>query len=292
MLKLLSLIFVVGCLFPLFANPYWLRIASSALLLSSLSYAHNLLFYFLGYPAFGGIAFFGLGAYTFSFLYSKGFPLIPSLLLSMLIPSLSALILLPIMLRLKSHYFAISTLALQVMLMELVENIELFGGTKGYALNLSHHANIIAYYLFLLALLGLFLLTILLERSLFGRTLKAIKEDETASLTLGINPMPYKLSMLLLMGMSLGFLGGAFSIWSAYIDASTVFNPVLSAKTFFVLILSLNSPIYGPFLWSLFFEMFFETLWSNFPQVHGILLGLGIMLLILAFPRGLKWKRY
>jgi branched-chain amino acid transport system permease protein len=291
MLKLLSFIFVVGCLFPLFANPYWLRIASSALLLSSLSYAHNLLFYFLGYPAFGGIAFLGLGAYTFSFLYSKGFPLIPSLLLSMLIPSLSALVLLPIMLRLKSHYFAISTLALQVMLMELVENIELFGGTKGYALNLSHHANIIAYYLFLLALLGLFLFVILLERSVFGRTLKAIKEDETASLTLGINPMPYKLLMLLLMGMSLGFLGGAFSIWSAYIDASTVFNPILSVKTFFVLILSLNSPIYGPFLWSLFFEMFFETLWSNFPQMHGILLGLGIMLLILAFPRGLKWKK-
>jgi branched-chain amino acid transport system permease protein len=291
MLKLFFLIFVVDCLFLLFANPYWLRIASSALLLSSLSYAHNLLFYFLGYPAFGGIAFFGLGAYTFSFLYSKGFPLIPSLFLSMLIPSLFALILLPIMLRLKSHYFAISTLALQVMLMELVENIELFGGTKGYALNLSHHANIIAYYLFLLALLGLFLFTILLERSLFGRTLKAIKEDETASLTLGINPMSYKLSMLLLMGMSLGLLGGAFSIWSAYIDASTVFNPILSVKTFFVLILSLNSPVYGPFLWSLFFEMFFETLWSNFPQVHGILLGLGIMLLILAFPRGLKWKR-
>jgi branched-chain amino acid transport system permease protein len=144
MLKLLPFIFVVGCLFLLFANPYWLRIASSALLLSSLSYAHNLLFYFLGYPAFGGVAFFGLGAYTFSFLYSKGFPLIPSLLLSMLIPSLFALILLPIMLRLKSHYFAISTLALQVMLMELVENIEFLGGTKGYALNLSHHANIIA----------------------------------------------------------------------------------------------------------------------------------------------------
>jgi branched-chain amino acid transport system permease protein len=131
MLKLLLLIFVVGCLFPLFANPYWLRIASSALLLSSLSYAHNLLFYFLGYPAFGGIAFFGLGAYTFSFLYSKGFSLIPSLLLSMLIPSLFALILLPIMLRLKSHYFAISTLALQVMLMELMEKHRVIWWHKG-----------------------------------------------------------------------------------------------------------------------------------------------------------------
>ena len=291
MLRFALLVFALSLFFPLFANPYWLRLLSSAFLLSSLSYAHNLLFYQLGYPAFGGIAFFGLGAYTFSFLYSQNFPLTLSLLFSVLVPPLLSPILLPIMLRLKSHYFAVSTLALQVMLMEIVENIELFGGTKGYALNLSYNANVIAYYLFLLALLSLFLLTLFLEKSPFGKTLKALKEDEVASLTLGINPIPYKLSMFLLMSMSLGFLGGAFSLWSAYIDAPTVFNPLLSVKTFFILILSMSSPVYGPFLWSLFFEVLFETLWSNFPQVHGVLLGLGIMLLILIFPKGLRWRK-
>ncbi len=38
---------------------YWGRVLSSALMLSSFSLAQNILLGYTGYPAFGGIAFFG-----------------------------------------------------------------------------------------------------------------------------------------------------------------------------------------------------------------------------------------
>ena len=89
----------------------------------------------------------------------------------------------------------------------------------------------------------------------------------------------------------LGLTGGVFSFWNAYVDASTLFNPMLSVKTFFILTLSLSLPTYGPLLWSFFFEMLFELLWSKFLMLHGLLLGIAIVLLILFFPRGVVWKR-
>ncbi|MEZ0360304.1 MAG: branched-chain amino acid ABC transporter permease [Hydrogenobacter sp.] len=291
MLRLfLFALFIAGVFLPSFADPYWLRVISSALLLSSLAYAHNLLFHFLGYPAFGGVAFFGIGAYTFSLSFSRHYPLYVSLPFAGIISSLIAVISLPIILRLKSHYFAIGTLALQIMFMELAENLNITGGTKGYALKVPESANITTFYLFLFILLSLLILTALLEKSIFGKTLKVIKEDEEASLTMGINPLPYKLLVLIMMTLYLGILGGVFSLWSTYIDASTVFDPLLSVKTFFVLILSISAPVFGPLAWSFIFELAFEILWSSFTQIHGLLLGTAIILLILFFPKGAVWK--
>lgn len=289
MLKLFILV-IAGAVFPLLADPYWLRVASSALLLSSLAYSHNLLFHFLGYPTFGGVAFFGIGAYTFSILISHHLPIYASMLLAGILSSLFAIPLLPVVLRLKSHYFAIGTLALQITLMEVAENLSITGGTKGYALKVSESSNLIAFYLFLFLTVILLIYCAFLERSILGKTLKAIKEDEEAAQTLGINSMPYKMLMLISMTFSLGLLGGTFSIWSAYIDAPTVFSPVLSVKTFFILILSIKAPVLGPLLWSILFELIFELMWSSFPQVHGLLLGIAIILLILIFPKGVLWK--
>ncbi|MFN3814073.1 MAG: ABC transporter permease subunit, partial [Aquificaceae bacterium] len=162
-----KLILLTGlCLFlflPNLLNPYWLRVLISSLFLSCLSYSHNLLFYFLGYPAFGGIAFFGFGAYIFSMLYANlSYPFFLSLFLGGLSSLLLSLSVSPIVMRLKSHYFAIATLALQLSFMELAENLDITGGTKGIVFKLTQQSNLISFYTFLAILLILLTFTVLL----------------------------------------------------------------------------------------------------------------------------------
>lgn len=277
---------------PSLLSPYWLRVIISTLFLSCLSYSHNLLFYFLGYPAFGGIAFFGFGAYVFSVLYANlSYPFFLSLLLGGFSSFLLSLSVSPAIMRLKSHYFAIATLALQLSFMELAENLDITGGTKGIVFKLTQQSNLISFYAFLFILLTLLTFTLFLEMSNFGLTMKAIKEDETTSLSVGVNTMAYKSLAFMSMAFFLGLLGGVFSFWNAYVDAPTLFNPMLSVKTFFVLTLSMSAPLFGPLLWSWVFEMTFELLWSKFLLLHGLLLGSAIVVLILLFPRGLAWKK-
>ena len=124
-----------------------------------------------------------------------------------------------------------------------------------------------------------------------GLTMKAIREDETTALSVGINAVLYRSIALMVKAIFLALTGGVYSFWKAYVDASTLFNPMLSVKTFFKLTLSLSLPTYGPLLWAFFFEMLFELLWSKFLMLHGLLLGIAIVLLILFFPRGGVWKR-
>ncbi len=280
-------------LLPFELNPYWLRLLTSFMLLACLSYSHNLLFYFLGYPAFGGIAFFGFGAYAFSILYnSYNLPFPLSLILGGLSSSLLAILVAPIIMRLKSHYFAIATLALQLCLMELAQNLEITGGTMGIAFNVPKDSNLISYYSSLILLSVLLLLTLFLERSRLGLTIKAIREDEITAMSIGINTTLYRSLAFVIMALFLGIAGGVFSFWNAYVDAPTLFNPMLSVKTFFILTLSLSSPVHGPLLWSFIFEAIFEMLWSRFLVLHGLFLGLAIVLLILTFPKGISWKRF
>ncbi|MFN3814074.1 MAG: ABC transporter permease subunit, partial [Aquificaceae bacterium] len=129
------------------------------------------------------------------------------------------------------------------------------------------------------------------EMSNLGLTMKAIKEDETASLSIGVNATVYRSFAFMGMAFFLGLLGGVFSFWNAYVDAPTLFNPMLSVKTFLVLTLSMSAPVFGPLFWSWVFEMVFELLWSKFLLLHGVLLGLAIVVFVLLFPRGLVWKR-
>ena len=128
---------VVGflILIPLFGGfewSYWGRVLSGALMLSSLALAHNVTLGYTGYPAFGGVAFFGTGGYaTALFMKELSLPFFPSLLLGGVVSSLLALAVAPLLMRLRSHYFAIATLALQLALGELVLNLDFTGGADG-----------------------------------------------------------------------------------------------------------------------------------------------------------------
>ena len=274
--------------------PYWGRVLSSALMLSSLALAQNVLLGYTGYPAFGGIAFFGIGGYTTAILMkSYSVPFLPSLIIGGLVAGLTALIIAPPLMRLKSHYFAITTLALQLALGEVVANLEFTGGTDGINLPIYRGPleGSLFYFLFLLLALISFLINLWVDRSVFGYALKAIREDEVAAESVGVNTVLFKSLSFGIASFLTGLVGGVYAYWITYIDPTSMFDPLLSVKTFVALLLGGVGTTVGPLLGAFLLEMVSEIVWSGLTEVHGIILGLLIVLGILLIPRGILGVR-
>ncbi|MDQ7038224.1 MAG: branched-chain amino acid ABC transporter permease [Aquificota bacterium] len=278
---------------PPFLTDYLERVITSALLLASLALAQNILLGYTGYPAFGSVAFFGVGGYVTAVLMkdlSLPFPL--ALLCGTLFSGLLALLIAPPVMRLKSHYFAITTLALQLALGELVANLEVTGGAQGINLPIYRGPGgyLIFYYLFWTLTLVAFLINAYVERSTFGYALKAIREDEVAAETLGVNTLLFKTASFTLMALITGCSGGIYAYWITYIDPTSMFDPVLSVKMFVALLMGGVGTVGGPVAGAFVLEVVSETLWGQFPRVHGLILGLLIVLIVLIIPKGI-WRR-
>ena len=273
---------------------YMLRVLSSALMLTSLALSQNVLLGYTGYPAFGGIAFFGVGSYAAGVLSkSLGMPFYLSIPLGGIVSTLIALAVAPVFMRLRSHYFAIATLALQLALAEMVANLEFTGGS--YGINLPIYRGVLEDYVFYLLFLfltaGLFFLNVYIDRSVFGYALKAIREDELAAETLGVNTLIFKSVSFMLMALTTGLAGGVYAYWITYIDPPSVFDPLLSVKTFVALLLGGVGSTVGPVLGAFFLELVSEVVWSRLLELHGVVLGTLIVLVVLLLPRGIVGVR-
>jgi len=273
---------------------YWIRVLTSVLMLASLSYAQNVILGYTGYPAFGIVAFFGIGGYVTAVLMKKlSLPFLLSLPLGALLSTSLAFLLSPFLMRLKSHYFAITTLALQLALGEMVGNLEITGGSYGINLPIyrGSFGNLIFYYSMLLLVLTSFLINLYIDRSVFGYALKAVREDEIAAESVGVNTLLFKSISFSLMALISGLSGGIYAYWITYIDPPSMFDPVLSVKVFVALLLGGVGTVAGPFLGSLSLEILSEIVWSRFLELHGIILGAIIVLTVILLPRGILGAR-
>ncbi len=269
---------------------YIIRVLSFTLMLSILALAQNILLGFTGYPAFGAVAFFGVGGYGSALLGKElGVPMLLSIVLGGLLSSLLAITLAPVLMRLKSHYFAIATLALQLALGEAVANLQFTGGADGINLPIYRGPleGLLFFYLFLLLTLLAFVLNIYIDRSVFGYALKAIREDEVAAESLGVNTVLFKSYSFALMALVTGLCGGIYAYWITYIDPVSMFDPLLSVKMFVALLLGGVGTTTGPLLGGFLFELISEVIWSGFTFLHGVVLGLIIILIVIFLPKGL-----
>src|SRR5438445_12728888 len=118
---------------PLALNTYWIRVLTTIFLFALLSSALNLIAGYTGYPAFGNVVFFGLGAYSAAVAMAKaGLSFAAGLALGVVVCALYAVCVgLPV-LRLRGHYFAIATLGMNEATRALGENLSrVTGGGMG-----------------------------------------------------------------------------------------------------------------------------------------------------------------
>jgi branched-chain amino acid transport system permease protein len=230
-------------------------------------------------------AFFGAGAYTTAVMLGRlAWPL--PVLAAAVVAAVMALVVGTLALRLRGPYFAVFTFGLAELAKHTLIWFETsITGTVGRLL-LSPPGSVALYYT-VLAVAALAVATAMaLPRTRWGVALVAIGADEERAETLGVATTRVKIGVFALSAAFMGAIGGAMAPRWTYIDPQ-VFNPLVSFQTVIMALLGGPVTVAGPVLGATFLGLLSEILLVKFRYLYMLSLGLVLIAVVLALPRGL-----
>jgi branched-chain amino acid transport system permease protein len=281
---------------PLFIkNLYWLGVLNGVLTYSILCLSLNLIFGFTGLLSFGHAAFYGIGAYTTAILLTRyHFPFFPSLILSGLIALFVGSLLGMSTSRVKGDYFCIVTLVFGEIFRLLMQSwISFSGGAMGivgipipqiFSWRITSEKDF--YYLGLILFWFTYITLRVLVKSKFGRAFIAIREDELAASTTGINTVKYKI-----LAFSIGcfYAGLAGSYYAVYNSAITPSSFTLGESCLMVIMVvlggmgNLEATVPGVIIMLIATEVF-----RPLYQYRLLLIGLIMVIVLIRYPYGIS----
>lgn len=274
---------------PLIFDRYWFRIATTIAMFVIIAGGWNVIGGLTGYPAFGNVVFFGIGAYTVGLLVTKAhWPFALTVAAAVVVcAAAAALIGLPL-LRLRGHYFAVASLGVAVATGEVINNLGFFGGASGIFLPIVR-SDLLFYYLMLGGAVATVAITWLVLRSRFGFGLIAIREDEGAAAVIGVNTTLYKVAAYMLSAALTGFAGAVFAQWNVFIDQSTAFTVDISIDSILMALIGGIGTIFGPVIGAVVLEFLIQIFAGNGDVAVYAQIGLGILLTVavIFLPRGI-----
>ena len=318
---LLGLLVVGLLILPLFDhNAGHISNAADAAVFVLLALGLNIVVGFAGLLDLGYAAFFAIGSYTYALsaspFYGLHMPFWPMMILAAVIAGVFGTLLGFPTLRLRGDYLAIVTLGFGEIVPTVFLNLPKYtGGTNGvvgiYQPTLFGYQfgyNPTPYYYTLLVVISLSVVAILrLRDSRLGRAWLAIREDEIAAASMGINLTTTKLLAFSFGAFFSGF-AGALYVAKLGIVSPDQFNFTVSFTVLAMVVLGGMGNVFGVIAGAailyLFQTLFLADLtqWSHtlgeawrmplltqldFVNLKFLLYGLGLILLMLLRPEGL-----
>ncbi len=224
---LLSGVLLLSLLLPVLLNRYSLDVAITAGIYIALALGLNIIIGLAGMLVLGYIAFYAAGAYAYAILSTQfNISFFSALPAAALLALVFGLVLGMPTLRLRGDYLAIVTLGFGEIIRIVLNNWDgLTGGPNGimhiprpeiWGLRLGTPAHL--YYLVLAMVLLVAFLTVRLNDSRLGRALVAMREDETAARSCGINTVKLKLLAFSLSAVVAGLMGVIFAAKMSFIS--------------------------------------------------------------------------
>jgi branched-chain amino acid transport system permease protein len=321
---------IVLALLPLLVRPYYVELATTALVAAMLALSLQLLVGCTGLVSLGHGAFYGLAAYAVYLITpaAGGLSIAVTLPVAMLSAGAAALVVGALSLRTRGFFFLMVTLAFGQMIFFVFHDTKLGGGTDGAYLvrpTLSlfgaeltftrRQRPFALYYVALVQLVAMYLFLVFLLRSLFGRVLDGIRVNEHRMRALGFDTYRYKLAAFVIAGMLAGVAGHMWAMHRAFVNPEIV-GWHRSAEALLMILLGGIHALHGPIVGALAF-----TGLGELPQLMGdykpfarffgtlgltdfglrvqalaerklLLEGVVILAVVLALPRGLASIRW
>lgn len=304
----LVIVFLLGLSPLLTKQPYVLGVIILTVVYAYVGITWNIVVGFAGQMLLAHLNFLAFGAFT-AIILKERFGITPwiGLFAGALVAGLLGWIIAKITLRygLKMDYFALFTIALMTAFGPLISRWDLAGGASGIGvsykgvsfMDMTFVDKAPYLYIALVILLIGIIIQYKLYRSKMGKYFLAIRENEDAAATLGVDLAKYKTLAVVISAMMAGFGGGFYVMYVTFIDAPQIFNLAINLEIVMVapLIGGLGTLI-GPIIGSLINKPLAELLRVLFMEQLGgsslVVYGLFLMLVILFLPHGITKKIY
>ena len=243
--------------FPLVVtNTFYQHVMIIFFMFAVMGVAWNIMGGYAGMFSFGQVAFFGIGAYTSSFLLIA-YHVNPwiGLVIGGLVAGLVAIAIGYPCSNLRGHYFAIASIAFGEIVKTLFNNWKLVGAAEGLSLpmldgrfkNFMFHTSKIPYYYIILAFLLLSLIVCyLVSTSKMGYYFRAIKEGHDVAKVLGINVVRYRLFAIVISAFLTAMAGTFYAQYVLYIDPESVMLLPISVQIVLISMLGGAGSVMGP----------------------------------------------
>jgi branched-chain amino acid transport system permease protein len=288
---LVVLVLVIPVLMP---NNYYMGLANLSLIYIIVAIGLNFIYGYTGYISFAQAGFFGIGAYTSALLaVDAHMSFWVTLPLSGLIAAVVGIMLGIPALKLSGHYLAMCTIGFGIIVQMILQNWTAFthgaqgiGGIPGISLGPLVISSPTQYYYFTLVFACLAaLLSWTIEHSNLGRSFKAVREDEIAASTSGINLTFTKVFSFALSALFAGVAGSLYAHMSSYISPDT-FSFDQSIVFFTMVLVGGAGTVWGPIVGAVLLT-FIPELLRFLQEYYMALFGIGICLAMLFMPQGI-----
>ena len=312
--------------FPQFVkSPYVLHMMILFFLSTLMGQSWNIIGGYTGQYSVGHAAYFGTGAYTTMILlttkdiapwYGMWVGIAMSVVLALIIGS--------ICFRLRGPYFVLASIAVaEIVRISALNLTSITKGAEGIlvidipvfkiggTVITDFSSKVPYYYIALMLALIIIFVTWLVQHSKLGYYFQAIREDQDAAHSLGINLTIWKNSALVISAAFTSLAGSFYAIFVKFIDPSTVLPLDLSVQIVLISIIGGIGTIFGPVVGSLVLVPLSEALRSNIiaaglinsglvneesgvgiflkehlAQAHVLIYGILVVIVILFMPEG------
>lgn len=270
------------------------------LIFAILSSAWNIIGGYAGQLSLGHASFFGIGAYSVVLLNVKlGISPWIGLLVGVVLSIIASFIIGFPCFRLKGPFFCLATVAVGEVIRYMAINLHgLTYGAVGVSIPMElSFANMLfrekwAY----LILSGVFLAIVLLtvdkiRKSRLGYYLIAIREDQDAAASLGVNATNVKLLSLAISALFTSIGGSIYAQYLLYIDPASVFSANMSQQMVVMVVVGGLGTMWGPLLGALLMvplDQYIRAFFGGTIQgLNLVIYSLLLIMVILVIPQGI-----
>lgn len=246
----------------------------------------NLINGFTGQFSLGHAGFMSLGAYTSAILtldFNWAFPL--AIVAGGTVAALFGFLIGLPTLRLKGDYLAIATLGLGEIIRIALLNTEYVGGASGLS---GIPAKTTWGWVFLFTVITVIAIQNFV-RSTHGRACIAIRENEIAAESMGINTTIYKV-IAFVIGSFFAGVGGALYAHKFYVINPTSFNFLKSFEILVMVVLGGLGSTTGAIVGAVVLTMIF-TLLQDYPELRMIIYSLALVVMMIFRPGGMMGNK-
>ncbi len=282
---------------PLWAGRDGLRLLGEVFAYVALASLWNLLAGYAGLVSVGQQAFVGLGGYAlFALAILAGVSPLWAIPGAGLVGAIAAIPVAALVFRLRGHYFAIGTWVIAEVFRLLASQVSVLGGGSGTSLPAAIVIAIaqsramrefMIYWVALALMVAILGLILLLLRSRYGLALTAIRDNELAALSNGVDVARVKLVIYVLAAGGTAMVGALIFLQKLRISPDAAFSVNdWTAFVIFITVIGGIGRIEGPIVGTIVFFALRQTM-ADLGTLYLLMLGAVAILVMLKAPKGI-----